>query len=403
MWDVSRDDEHTMPLLERAIAALGDKDSALLVRLLARLAGGPLRDSSFPPERRAEMSSEALGMARRLDDPPTLAYAIQGYILGHHSPDHVRRQLQLATELVDVAGRAGDKERVLEGHEERFDSWLELGESAAAKADLAAMDKLADELRQPSHRWLAGVQHTLLALLEGRFADAERLLAPTRALGERAQSWSATVTYRLQLYVLRREQGRLDEIAGLVRRWAEEYPTYPIWRCVLAHTAAEVGDTQQARAALESIAAGDFSNVPFDEEWLVSMSLLAETASKLSDTEHAPALYERLLPYRDRVAVSYPEISIGAVERYLGLLATTMRRWDDAERHFEGALELNARVGARPWVAHTSADHGRMLLARARAEDRPRALEMLERAQAAYRDLAMESHAMLVRSAPAAP
>jgi tetratricopeptide (TPR) repeat protein len=332
-------------------------------------------------------------MARRLDDLPTLAYAIQGYILGHHSPDHLRRQLQLATELVDVAERAGDKERVLEGHEERFDSWLELGEVAAAKADLAAMDKLAEELRQPSHRWLVGVQRTLLALLEGRFGDAEPLLAPTLALGERAQSWSATVTYRLQLYLLRREQGRLDEIADLVRRSAEEYPTYPIWRCVLAHTAAELGDTQQARAALESIAACGFSDVPFDEEWLVSMSLLAETASKLSAAEYAPALYKRLLPYRDRVTVSYPEISIGAVERYLGLLATMMQRWDDAERHFGAALELNARVGGRPWVAHTTADLARMLIARARPADRDRARKLRADACALYRDLGMEAHA----------
>ena len=40
----------------------------------------------------------------------------------------------------------------------------------------------------------------------------------------------------------------------------------------------------------------------------------------------------RLLPYADRVAVSYPEIAIGSVARYLGLAAMTMGRWDDAER-----------------------------------------------------------------------
>ena len=52
IWEVSRDDERLVPLLERALAALGD-DSPLRVRLLARLAGGPLRDASFPPERKA--------------------------------------------------------------------------------------------------------------------------------------------------------------------------------------------------------------------------------------------------------------------------------------------------------------------------------------------------------------
>jgi hypothetical protein len=77
MWDVSRDDEHLVPLLERAIATLGDDDSVLRVRLLARLAGGPLRDSSFPPDRKAALRAQALEMARRLAALPTLAYAIQ--------------------------------------------------------------------------------------------------------------------------------------------------------------------------------------------------------------------------------------------------------------------------------------------------------------------------------------
>ena len=56
MWEVSRDDPHLVPLLERALAAIGEGDSPLRVRLLARLAGGPLRDASFAPERKLPLS-----------------------------------------------------------------------------------------------------------------------------------------------------------------------------------------------------------------------------------------------------------------------------------------------------------------------------------------------------------
>ena len=122
IWDVSRDDEYLVPLLDRALAALGRKDDKLRVRLLARLAGGPLRDASFPPERKDALSREALAIARRLDDPATLAYALEGYILGHHSPTHTPHQLELATELVEVAEQAGDKERLFHAHDERFDT-----------------------------------------------------------------------------------------------------------------------------------------------------------------------------------------------------------------------------------------------------------------------------------------
>ena len=46
IWDVSRDDEYLVPLLERALGALGEEDNALRVRVMARLAGGPLRERS---------------------------------------------------------------------------------------------------------------------------------------------------------------------------------------------------------------------------------------------------------------------------------------------------------------------------------------------------------------------
>ncbi len=161
------------------------------------------------------------------------------------------------------------------------------------------------------------------------------------------------MTYRLQLYLLRREQGRLAEVADVLRASPIDYPTYPIFRAVQAQAAAELGHAEEARDALEALTRDDFAAVPFDEEWLVIMALLAETAGTLEDAGHAPALYERMLPYADRVAISYPEISTGAFARNLGLLATLMERWEDAEGHFEAATELNERVGAVTWLART--------------------------------------------------
>ena len=147
LWEVARDDEHVVPLLERAIAALGDDDPGLRVRLLVRLAGGPLRDASFPPGRKAAMSAEALAIARRTGDPATIAYALHGYILGHHSPEHTRAQRGLATEMIALARSAGDKEREYEGFEERLDALIELGDMPASRrrprVDDAARERAA--------------------------------------------------------------------------------------------------------------------------------------------------------------------------------------------------------------------------------------------------------------------
>ena len=313
IWDVSRDDEYLVPLLEKALSALPDEDSEMRVRLLARLAGGPLRELRADPERRRSLGAQALVMARRVGERATLAYALLGYVGSHHSPDLTPEQVELAQELIDSALEAGDFERALDDYELHFTSSIELGDMSAARSDLEAMTSLADELRQPAQRWLVAVHRTLLALLEGRFGEAERLISETRAVGERAQTWNAAVTYGLQLYLLRREQGRLDEVEALVRRSAAEHPTYPIWRCVLVDMLAELDATVEARAEFDALAAARFGGVPFDEEWDVSLCFLAETAARLGDADRAAVLYELLLPYAGRVAISYPEISIGPV------------------------------------------------------------------------------------------
>jgi DNA-binding SARP family transcriptional activator/tetratricopeptide (TPR) repeat protein len=393
VWESSRDDADHGPLLERALAAIGEEDSKLRVRLLARFAGGPLRDPRFQRERRSSLSEQALAMARRIGDPETLAYALSGYNQAHLSPEFTPTQASLATELVDLATEAGDLERAAEGHELRAVALIELADMPGAKAALAAMAKLAEELRQPSQDWFVTVYSAHVALLEGELAEAERLIAEARRLGERGLSWNAGLSYGIQLYVLCREQGRLDEVEELVRCSARDYPTYPAYRCALAQMAAELGYTAEARGALEDLAADDFSVLPLDEDWLVSMSLLAETATILGDVEIAARLYRRLLPYRERVTIAIATVSTGAVARYLGLLAATTERWNDAERHFEEALEMNERINARSWLAHTQEDYARMLVGRGEPGDRERALELAGLALDGYRRLEMNTFA----------
>jgi hypothetical protein len=132
---------------------------------------------------------------------------------------------------------------------------------------------------------------------------------------------------------------------------------------VLTNMLAELGTTAEARAESEALADDGFSGLPFDEEWEVSL-LLAETAVRLVDQTRAATLYELLLPYADRVATSYPEISLGPISRFLEILAATTGHNEEAIRHLEAALAMNERIGARSWLAHTYDDYAHMLLRR---------------------------------------
>ncbi len=253
------------------------------------------------------------------------------------------------------------------------------------------------ELRQPAQHWFVEVYASIFALLEGDLAEAERSLTAAREVGDHAQHWNAAVTYGLQLYALRRLQGRLEEVEALVDRSAEETPSYYIWRCVQAQTAAELGKEQEARDAFAALEGGPLVDLPFNEQLLASASLLSEAAADLGDGERAEALHSILRPYHDRLAICYPEICVGAVARYLGLPATTSERWDDAERFFEEGIEVNARAGAQPWLAHTRRDYAEMLVRRGRPQDRVRSHELLEAAHAGYARLGMDHWAERAR------
>jgi hypothetical protein len=187
------------------------------------------------------------------------------------------------------------------------------------------------------------------------------LVEAARDLGERTQGWNATVTHRLQLYALRREQDRLGEVEDLIRRSVAEFPTYPIVRCVQTHVLAELGAHDEARAALQALTRGRCAALPFDEEWLVSTCVLADAAVVLGAAKPSTVLYELMAPYDDHVAISYPEVSIGAVALRLGALAATIGRADDARRHFADALVMSDRIGARRWHARTEREAARLL------------------------------------------
>jgi uncharacterized protein HemY len=103
-------------------------------------------------------------------------------------------------------------------------------------------------------------------------------------------------------------------------------------------------------------------------------------------------LYQLLLPYaRLNVIVGNATACYGALSRYLGALATTLERWDDAAQHFEHAMTMNARMEAPPWLAHTQYQYAAMLLARGRSSDRDKAAGLLNAALAIVRELGMHA------------
>ena len=119
------------------------------------------------------------------------------------------------------------------------------------------------------------------------------------------------------------------------------------------------------------------------------MTILADAVTTLGDVGLAESLYRLLHRHAHRVAVSYPEICAGSVARSLANLAATLERWEVAEHHFEGALEMNERIGARPWLARTQFELARMLRVRGAPTDDERAHELERTAREAADELGL--------------
>jgi DNA-binding SARP family transcriptional activator/tetratricopeptide (TPR) repeat protein len=379
-------DEAVVRILEEALAAVGEADPALRARLMARLA----MELSFSEqrERRADLSGEAVAIARRVGDTSGLGMALVARHWSLWGPGNVQERLQAVNDLLGLAETSGDERLALQGHRWRMIDLLELGDMDAVDIEIDAYTRIAGRRRRLSDNLYVHIYRAMRLLFAGDYegADTEGNLAAR--VGERVQDTNTGNATLLQALMFRRARGRLERLEGPVRYYAERFGTIPGWRCVLAWLLSETGRADEARELLDGFATDGFRGLPEDGIWLGAVAYLAETASALGDATHAAALHDLLVPYADRnVAIGWASTCAGSASRHLGLLADLLGRRDEAIDRLETALAMNERMRARPWVIHTQVALARVL-AQAPA-DRERAAALQEAAVLEARQLGM--------------
>jgi DNA-binding SARP family transcriptional activator/tetratricopeptide (TPR) repeat protein len=372
-------------LLQRALAALGDDDSPLRARLIGRLA-----TYTEPNDPGQVLAREALEMARRVADAATLADVLASTHWLIHGPDTVDEALAMARELGQVADEIGDVRLHAMARRRMADHLLELGDIEAVERELEALERLADT-RERYVMWILPVLRANRAHLEGRLGDCEALAHDAVAHGFGGHDENASRKLGVQMLFVRREEGRLGELVDDVEGSAAQYPEIADWRIALAYIHARLGRTAEARQALDALAHADLSDLLRDASWLPNLAMLSEVAVLVGDVPRARQLYTLLSPYAGRCVVNFALLCQGSAARPLGLLATTLSRYDDAERHFDRALATNTRIGSPLWMAHTRHDWARMLLLRDRPGDADTALELLRQALAAAEELELQA------------
>jgi len=357
-------DEPVVTLLEQALEVVPPEATALRARLLARLA----RELHFAPdpERPRALAGEAVALADADGDAAHRAYALAAWHVAIDRPELVEERLEVARRITALAGEAGDREVELEGRVMSAIDLLELGLPGAAALELDAADLLAARLRQPALTWRVLLIRTTLALVAGRFDEAERLMAQAEAVGARSRGRGAHRYRLLQEGQLRELRGGYAELEEEARALAEE--TSAVWGFLHTHLLATIGRLDEARVGFERLVADDFG--PPDH--MAALSVLArcaEVCALLQDTERAQGLHDRLLPYADCWSVGAGGVCTGVVRLRLGMLDRTLGRYDEAVAQLEKAVAAHREAGAAPATARAEVELALALRALGRDDD----------------------------------
>lgn len=383
--------EESVVLLEEALALAPIGETSERCRLLGGLAQA--LNMTGATARAGDIARQAVVLARRLNDRPGLLGALLPqlmYVGAHPLPAaEFPARRQVLTEIGEVADQLGDGEAIKHVCIRSLTGYLEIGDFDRFEKTLERYQQAAATEHDFVDNWFVAGSQAMHAILAGDFALAERKAEEALQVAGSADAQTAAGVYGMQMFTIRREQGRLAEIAPLLKRFVDENPEDAAWRPGLMLIASDLGFDAQAQRSLERMAESGFS-IPMDGKHLVTLTYLAEVAARLREPDHAERIYAILLPFRDQVAtVPVFTVCCGAVARYLGLLASALGNWPAAEEHFEYAMAMNERIRGWPWLAHSRHEFAVMLSRRDRRGDQARAADLLAKAAAAAKELKM--------------
>ena len=256
---------------------------------------------------------------------------------------------------------------------------MALGDVEAARQQLATVTEMAQRVRQPFILYVAEQYNSALALLEGRFSDAETAAERSREWGRLLRGREASGSYGIQMFAIRREQGRLAELAPAARSLAAAKGGDGAWRPAFAALLAELEMDEEVERQLAHVRREGLDSLR-RSLWLASLIYLTDACSAIGDENVAALIYPELLPFAGmNLVIGGGVVFYGAADRYLGMLAATSGQTERADGHFAAALELDRRMGATTWLAHTGYEYGRMLRSSGEPE---RARSLLAEAEA---------------------
>jgi DNA-binding CsgD family transcriptional regulator len=374
-------------LCAKAIRAVPAEDTALRARLRARQA--IVAAETGAGNRARVLSAEALALAEHSDDPYALLDGIHARHLSLCAPQFLAERRELAARACQVAHRARQPLAELWGHVWLVDAAFQAGDLAAVDDELGRIEQFAAYRKHGLAWWHLHRLRATRAALVGELGAAVEHNEAARAVAAQIGAVSTAGMYYAFLNQLAQLRGTIDPETGQAAlTMLQQVPGIPLVRVFNPQIHALLGDHDLARAMFE-----EFRHMPGTVEigprWAALLTQIGAVALLLDDTDTADRVYQEL----SELAPSYMADGSGAVfcggsgQRIAGDLALATGRVDEAIRGYTDAIDMNARIGARPFLALSRLGLAKALVANGNGGDLPTARALVTEAAAEFRRL----------------
>jgi DNA-binding SARP family transcriptional activator len=374
-------DRERVSMLHAALDAYDDADSPTRAALLAQLALELVtdHDSSL----REQLNEAAVAMARRVGEPRTLALVLTQRCVAQWVPSQTlaERQANLR-EALEIADRLDDP--LLAGHAAFLGAHAAMNVGDLEECDrlMARLTAIAEQLGQPFMRWYDVVARVKRLTISGPADEAERLAIAGFQIGRRGGQPDHMLWFLGQIFAVRFLQGSLargdpymPDLFPTPGSYLSAGPEITQSRSVSLLVGAavsailcEVGRLDDARGHFEWLMSTGLDELTPDYTALAIPAFASIACAKLGDVRSAERLHAILEPESDRLVVTGASW-FGATSHFLGLLASTLGRPDEADGRFAEAERAYASLDAEPWLVRVRSDWADALRARGQRDD----------------------------------
>jgi DNA-binding CsgD family transcriptional regulator/tetratricopeptide (TPR) repeat protein len=350
-WRPGLPGHRAVELLTAALSSIEhDESDPVYVRALASLGRATAFTGAI--EEATLVVGRAIELARRLGDARLLADTLQASLWLGLRPQDAPAKLDRAAELSRLADRIGDPGHL--GPAAYFRGVIAYMSGDPVGWDAAHHDLLrtARVTGQEFFAYMGGCLDYGRQMAAGQLGAAERTCADLLALGDSFGTDDTEGPYGVQMFMLRREAGRLDEVRHLVT--GDENPAEH-WAPGLLALYTELGLQRPAGRLMRCLLDEDLHRYESSAQWPGVLAFLAEASLALRDQAAAHRLRPMLAEFAGLNLVAGQFVAVfGSADRFLGSVDSLLERGDPDE-WFAAAEDMDSRMGASAHLAHTLA------------------------------------------------